>query len=206
MYKIYINERPLYFIETTDAKYSLPGSRAKPIFQYVEKKSQLKKAIKWLENKDFEEITFYHEKPQKIFKHFCKIVRPIEAGGGLVRNKEGKYFFIFRRGHWDLPKGKLDPGENFAEAAVREVAEETGLKGKIVQDLIMTYHMYIYKDAPALKVSKWFLMECEKDKIKLQADEDIDEGRFIELDKAIDTLKPMYISIKDVVLEALDVL
>ena len=205
MYKIYINEQPLYFIDTLSAKHAFPGSKEAPVLPYIEKKSQLKKAIKWLTAQDFESLTFFHDKPEKIFKHFCKIVRPIEAGGGLIRNPEGQYFFIFRRGNWDLPKGKLDYGENFAEAAVREVEEETGLKSKILKDIQMTYHTYIYKNSLALKVTKWFLMESNSDQFTLQTDEDIDDGRFIDLDLAIDTLSPMYINIKDVVLKAMEI-
>ena len=128
----------------------------------------------------------------------------MEAGGGLVRNPDGKYFFIFRRGNWDLPKGKLDTGENFNDAAVREVEEETGLKGKIIDEIMMTYHTYMYRGSLAIKISKWFLMECESDQFIIQREEDIEEGRFVELNAAIKELKPMYISIRDVVLEALD--
>ena len=52
----------------------------------------------------------------------------IQAGGGLVENEKGEILFMFRRGKWDLPKGKLDPGESLENCALREVKEETGIR------------------------------------------------------------------------------
>ena len=47
----------------------------------------------------------------------------IEAGGGLVVDDAGgRVLMIFRNGRWDLPKGKLEPGERIEECAVREVS------------------------------------------------------------------------------------
>src|SRR5690606_17322374 len=56
---------------------------------------------------------------RKIFKRIKKSVELIKAAGGLVSNGESQCLFIFRKGKWDLPKGKLDEGENFRTAAVR---------------------------------------------------------------------------------------
>ena len=42
--------------------------------------------------------------------------------------KAMKLLMIFRRGKWDLPKGKLDKGETFERCAVREIEEETGFR------------------------------------------------------------------------------
>ncbi len=58
------------------------------------------------------------------FKHFIII----QAAGGLVKNEQNEILFIFRRGKWDLPKGKNDGDEIPRECAVREVKEETGLQ------------------------------------------------------------------------------
>jgi len=41
----------------------------------------------------------------------------ITAAGGLVQNNEGAFLLMFRRGFWDLPKGKLDPNESIPECA-----------------------------------------------------------------------------------------
>jgi ADP-ribose pyrophosphatase YjhB (NUDIX family) len=50
----------------------------------------------------------------------------VMAAGGLVENEHGEILLIYRKKHWDLPKGKLDAGETLEECAVREVEEETG--------------------------------------------------------------------------------
>ena len=60
-------------------------------------------------------------------KSIENISRDLITAGGLVINKDSKVLFIYRKNKWDLPKGKLDEGENLEEAAIREVVEETGL-------------------------------------------------------------------------------
>lgn len=66
---------------------------------------------------------------------------PVECAGAVVRDAEGRLLLI-RRGHppaegmWSLPGGRIEPGETAAEAAAREVLEETGLEVEIGQVLI----------------------------------------------------------------------
>ena len=48
----------------------------------------------------------------------------IKAAGGVVENHKNEILMMKRLGHWDLPKGKADPGENSATTAQREVEEE----------------------------------------------------------------------------------
>src|SRR4249919_1544763 len=83
----------------------------------------------------------------------------IKAGGGLVKNEKKEILFMFRRGKWDLPKGKLDPGESIEECAVREVVEETGLKKvELKHFLVTTYHTYTENGKHILKESHWYNM------------------------------------------------
>ena len=68
------------------------------------------------------------------------------AAGGLVTNPNGEILWIFRRGFWDLPKGKLDEGETIQSCAVREVQEETGLINIQLHQMIgFTNHTYFDK-------------------------------------------------------------
>jgi 8-oxo-dGTP pyrophosphatase MutT (NUDIX family) len=65
-----------------------------------------------------------------------------------------------RTGWWDLPKGHLEEGETDAEAAVREVQEETGLQGEVVAELGESRYTYISdaRRVPVRKSVRWFLM------------------------------------------------
>lgn len=64
-----------------------------------------------------------------------RVVRQHSAGGLVSR--EGEVLLIATAGgaRWQLPKGRLEPGETPEEAAVREVREETGITGRIVAPL-----------------------------------------------------------------------
>ena len=114
------------------------------------------------------------------FKHFTKVI----AAGGVVRNDKGYILLIFRRGKWDLPKGKLDEGETLEQCAVREVEEETGLKNIELQEKITTtYHTYSEFGKHILKESYWYKMKCSSDqKLIPQTEEDITKVKWVRYD------------------------
>ena len=109
----------------------------------------------------------------------------IAAGGVVFNAKAGTMLLIKRNGVWDLPKGKLETGETIPECAVREVEEETGLKGlKIISDLCETYHEYSEGSKQIGKTTYWFLMNGEtvtKQKLTPQREEGITELKWVEL-------------------------
>ncbi|MBO7567737.1 MAG: NUDIX domain-containing protein [Bacteroidales bacterium] len=92
-----------------------------------------------------------------IFKTSCKYV---EAAGGYVLNALGQSLVIVRNGLYDLPKGKIELGEDPETAAVREVNEETGVSPKIERKLIDTYHFYRWGEEKEVTIKKtyWYLM------------------------------------------------
>jgi 8-oxo-dGTP pyrophosphatase MutT (NUDIX family) len=97
-------------------------------------------------------------------KHLWKIFRifftEVGAAGGLVKHTSGKYLFIEKRGKLDLPKGHIEPGEEPAACALREVSEESGIKGQtIIKEVCPTYHTYGWDGISYLKKTSWFLME-----------------------------------------------
>ena len=66
----------------------------------------------------------------------------VKAAGGVVR-RDGRIAVVHRPRYddWSLPKGKLDPGESWEEAALREVREETGFECTLGRELSPTsYH------------------------------------------------------------------
>jgi 8-oxo-dGTP pyrophosphatase MutT (NUDIX family) len=99
----------------------------------------------------------------------------IQAGGGLVENEKGEFLFMFRRGKWDLPKGKLDSGESLESCALREVKEETGIRDlEIKQFLIVTQHTYQERGMTLIKETHWWLMKANSQQPLIpQAEEDI---------------------------------
>ena len=113
--------------------------------------------------------------------HFQSCFRQIHAAGGRVLNEDSEVLFIFRRGKWDLAKGKVDKGETIEEAAVREVREECGLVDLTLHSfLITTYHIYEIKEKWALKSTFWFNMSATKKQALIpQLEEDITDMRWI---------------------------
>lgn len=105
----------------------------------------------------------------------------IVAAGGIVENEERKILLQYRRGKWDLPKGKLDEGETIEECAVREVEEETGLQNIELGELTgMTHHNYIEKGEYIDKETYWFAMKVSgNQKLTPQTEEDILELRWV---------------------------
>jgi 8-oxo-dGTP diphosphatase len=85
----------------------------------------------------------------------------IEAAGGVVVDEHGRVAVVHRPKYddWTLPKGKLDPGETFEEAALREVWEETGLRCTLVRELPSTE--YTVRDRP--KVVRYWQMSVVED-------------------------------------------
>jgi hypothetical protein len=102
---------------------------------------------------------------EKLKKSFFKHFTIIQAAGGLVKNEQNEILLIFRRGKWDLPKGKNDGDEIPRECAVREVKEETGLqKIKAGKKICTTYHTYSEFGKHILKETEWFEMKAASDK------------------------------------------
>ena len=125
---------------------------------------------------------FYHSDLEKLQKDFQKKFASVQAAGGVVKNEKDGLLMIFRRGKWDFPKGKLDKGEKLEDCAVREVAEETGLKDiKLVCPLIVTYHTYHEGSRYVLKESHWFAMTVSgEQKLTPQIEEDISDIKWID--------------------------
>lgn len=116
---------------------------------------------------------------------------PVTAAGGVVYKKENSFhvLLIFRRGVWDLPKGKVEENESVRECAVREVAEEVGLSALpvITRQLIQTYHEYEQADNRFGKTTHWFAMKLDgnlEGGFNPQTEEDIEEVRWTPLSKA----------------------
>ncbi len=126
----------------------------------------------------------------------------IEAAGGLVKNTNGDTLFIKRLGKWDLPKGKIDKGEDAKGAALREVEEECGISGlSIIGELVPTYHTYKRGGEKILKKTHWFEMLYKGDKpLKPQTEEGITEVRWFRENEMKMVLDNTYNSIRELLI------
>lgn len=155
---------------------------------------------------------FIVDNPSETWESLLKNFNHWQAAGGLVLNTAGEILFLFRRGKWDLPKGKMDAGENPEETALREVTEETGLKNiKIIQKLTDTWHSYplsVYKNLPQkeadtrkdiLKQTHWFKMEFTGSELTIpQIEEDIIDIQWIKPENTEKYLNYSYPNIRQV--------
>ena len=107
---------------------------------------------------------------------------------------------IFRNGKWDLPKGKLEEGENKKQCAIREVEEECGIVGlNIIEKLLETYHTYNLSGKNILKRTYWYKMKTNFDgELVPQIEEGITKVSWVSKDQISEKLKNSYGNISDV--------
>ncbi|MCW3085908.1 MAG: ndx1 [Bacteroidetes bacterium] len=156
-----------------------------------------------ISSKDINEICFCNSNELFLFDSFSSMFKLIEAAGGLVKNNKGDYLFIFRKGKWDLPKGKIEKDEAIRTAAVREVEEECGISDlTIIKEIDTTYHTYFIKEQAVLKPTYWFEMtSSDASVLKPQLEEGITEVRWIAPKDFNMVRDNSYESIMDVIAE-----
>ena len=126
----------------------------------------------------------------------------IIAAGGLVQNRKGEILLIYRRGCWDLPKGKLDAGELIPECAIREVQEETGIQilelGPFICTTTHTYFdKWLNKDVE--KQTHWYAMlSLANETLVPQTEEDIEKIEWVPLEQLPQYLHQTYPTIRSV--------
>ena len=136
--------------------------------------------------------------PATLMNIFKSKLPVVQAGGGLVQNENGKMLFIFRKGKWDLPKGKVDKGETLEKGAKREVKEETGVKKLQLNGLAgVTYHVFKRNGNYQLKETHWFHMKTTyTGKLKPELQEDITKAKWKGPKKMAKALENSYGNIK----------
>jgi len=144
------------------------------------------------------EIFLFHPNLDEAWQMFQKHFDVIEAAGGIVENDEKKYLFIYRNGKWDLPKGKMEPGEVPDETAIREVKEECGIQNISIDHFLLdTYHLFTENKKKRLKITHWFKMsEQEKSPLTPQEEEGIEKVEWIDVTEDQFPLQNSYENIK----------
>jgi ADP-ribose pyrophosphatase YjhB (NUDIX family) len=200
--KIHFNDKPLFLCDNVADKILEPYLHHDDAVYIDEFSTQaIKSMLHEMAQPEVHAGIYYYTNLEELKKAFWKKFFVIKAAGGLVLNVENDLLMIFRRGHWDLPKGKLDPGETLAECALREVSEETGLTNiQLQHELITTYHTYHENGKLILKESYWYQMKVTSNQQLIpQATEDIQQAIWADENKTNDCLKNAFPSIVDVV-------
>ena len=178
MYKVFYNQRVVFFVD--DANYL--EENTKSIKYFFENKSRLKDVLdRFSNNENIQALYIIHPDIDCVFSQFMSFFTIVEAAGGLVKTPDERFLAIFRRGKWDLPKGKLEKSEPPEKGALREVEEECGISDlHLKKQLAITWHTYILANQPILKKTYWYDMtHSGNGKLKPQIEEEITEVKWL---------------------------
>jgi 8-oxo-dGTP pyrophosphatase MutT (NUDIX family) len=190
MYKVFLNDVPI--ILSTQKNI---GSR---YTTYPIKKVDIDQLIQDILDKKIHFIHLHHKKEEKLLHHLKKKLKMITAAGGMVFNNKKEILFIYRKGRWDLPKGKVDKGESLETAAIREVEEETGVKNLEIKKFIdTTYHILKRNGKYKLKETYWYEMHTGYDgKLIPETKEGIKKAKWKNFEKSQKAISKSYENIK----------
>lgn len=195
-YKVYFANRPVFFTQKEDSQPAVPPGVERIVSQLRYDTMLIEDAI----GRGAKEIQLLCDDVEKSWSEFKKQFSFIQAAGGVVQNPIGEVLFIYRHERWDLPKGKVEEGEQLEEAALREVEEECSVSHIELGDfLLTTWHTYIQNGEPMLKATTWYRMKFTGDETPSpQAIEGITETRWISSDALEEPFSNTYASVVDV--------
>lgn len=203
MYVIYTNDRPIFLRSEDEEPPALHQNSTQHLKAfYSGKKKTLLNYIDTLEkgSPKVTSVELIARDSVSLWEDFSSHFKWVPAAGGLVTNvQQQRQLFIFRRGSWDLPKGKIDAGEDAPTAALREVREETGLQRiSLGEALPTTYHTYRdRKNRRVLKPTYWFKMETEEVVLVPQTEEDIERAEWLAIETVLNSNGPLYGSLRE---------
>ena len=198
--KIYFDEKPLFLCDSVEAAIEPYVHHDDAVFIDELNAHTIKSMIHEMQQPKIHAGVFLHPDLKALEKAFFKKFTLVKACGGLVKNERNEVLLIFRRGKWDLPKGKLEKRETMENCALREVKEETGLKNvQLTAPLTITYHTYHEGTRFILKESHWFSMKASGGQpLVPQSEEDISEIRWVKPESLHEYLNNSFPSVADV--------
>lgn len=199
--KIYIDNKPL--ILSVNAQSYIDNHPAATDYLILKGATaeNFRRALKQINKRDIHGAIIEGADPKALHRELYAIYTPIDAGGGVVTNEQDDVLMIYRRGKWDLPKGKHDEGETIEECAVREVSEETGLNDlKLGEKICDTFHVYKQNNENLLKRTAWYKMQGTiNEKPVPQEEENILEVRWVKSKELPEILNKTYEAIREVI-------
>jgi 8-oxo-dGTP pyrophosphatase MutT (NUDIX family) len=116
------------------------------------------------------------------------VIREFSAGGLVIRRMRGRDYVAAVRVKngtvLALPKGHIEPGETGAQAAEREVREETGLQGELSEKLGDVKYWYVRGGERVFKVVSFFLFRYVSGSVSNYQREEVDGAEWIPLEDA----------------------
>lgn len=198
--KVYINDQPLYLCDKLNAE--IDEILKHPDVIYIDELSTpaINTLLHEVKKEQFHAGVIFHKDFKKLKNTFFKHFNFIEAAGGIVQNEQKEILFIERLGKWDLPKGKIDAGENAEIAAAREIEEETGVKKLVLKNKIgETYHVYEAFGKKNIKTTYWYYFESNGTQRNTpQLEENITEVKWFSTKNIKEPVANTYPSIKDI--------
>jgi len=171
MIEIYFGPRVLYLTDEFEPFYA----------QFKDRKTLMQLVFKFAEG-DYEELYIYSSDLNNLYQNFKSIFIYEEAAGGLVLNSLHQVLMIKNNDVWQLPKGHVEKGETYTEAAIREVTEECYIKNPIIiEQLPATFHTFKKENIWHLKRTNWFKMIYKgTEKPIPQTKEGITEAKWVD--------------------------
>lgn len=213
MVKIYFEKTEIYLASTAEIENMPTFLQRKEDLLYFNdpKTKEINTLIKLIDDnpKSLHQLCLTSNNLAQLISDFKKAFKIVAAAGGFVLNNNNELLLIYRRGKWDLPKGKIEENESIKNAAVREVEEETGVKITQLKEQLnsletaqnCTYHIYVSKKGNyILKPTYWFVMNTnENNPLIPQFEEDIVEAKWVSLKNLESYLNNTYQTITDVI-------
>lgn len=198
--KIYFDNKPLFLCNDVDASLQPYVHHDDAVFIDELNLHTVKSMIHEMQEPSVHAGVFFHSDLNELKTAFFKKFTLVLAGGGFVQNDMNEVLMMFRRGKWDLPKGKMDKKETFEQCAIRETEEETGLKKiTLISPLITSYHTYHEGTRYVLKETKWFKMKVNgEQKLKPQLEEQITKLEWVGKSDLKKYMENSFPSINDV--------
>jgi 8-oxo-dGTP pyrophosphatase MutT (NUDIX family) len=198
--KIYFNDKPVFLCNELNKELTEILHHPDAIFMDELSGRAIKSLLHEIDKPEFHAGVLLHDNLDKLKKDFFKHFTAIVTAGGIVQNDKKELLFIYRLEKWDLPKGKVEKGEDLESCALREVEEETGATNLSIRKKIgETYHTYNAFGKHFLKTVHWYHIICpSKQKLIPQTEENISIIQWVKPKGIQEQMSNTYPSIKDI--------